>query len=181
MIKTEDLRIRDPFVLVSGGLYYLYRSTEDEGNTVSVHVSRDLKTWSEPKVIYRLAENSWGYKDLWASEVHFYKGKYYMFLSLMGKNELHGTEISVCDTPDGIFTPLTNVPATPASESCIDGTLYCENGAPYIVYSADWPHKFDALRGRNLGYALNRRPKSPGGQAVQIVQIQRSARFAKPF
>ncbi len=63
----------------------------------------------------------------------------------MGKNELHGTEISVCDTP------LTNAPASSASESCIDGTLYCENGAPYIVYSADRPHKFDEKPRRYVG------------------------------
>jgi hypothetical protein len=72
-----------------------------------------------------------------------WNGKYYLFVSVLGKNGLRGTEISVSDTPDGIFTPLADRPATPLDQSAIDGTLFCEDGIPYIVYSRDWPHCFD--------------------------------------
>lgn len=143
MIKNENLRVRDPFVLCADGVYYLYKATETEGTTVSVHTSTDLKNWSDGTVVYTLSQSSWGLKDLWAPEVHFYNGKYYMFLSLLGKHGLRGTEISVCDTPNGTFVPLSNEPATPKNKSCIDGSLYLENGAPYIVYSLDWPHNYD--------------------------------------
>ncbi len=149
MIKTENLRIRDPFVVKAGDLYYMYRSSGN--STICVHKSRDLSEWSEGTVVYKLAENSWGVADLWAPEVHLYKGKYYMFLSLLGKNGLRGTEISVSDTPDGLFTPLTNKPVTPESKSCIDGTLYVENGVPYIVYSSDWPHNYIPERDCYIG------------------------------
>lgn len=151
-MRTEDIRIRDPYIVVRDGVYYMYKSdyTSDNKN-IYVLKSRDLKEWGEPKVVYTLSEDSWGCADLWAPEVHLYNGKYYMFLSLLGKNGLRGTEISVCDTPDGTFIPLTNRPATPDDRSCIDGSLFVENGVPYMTYSADWPFNFVEEKGCYVG------------------------------
>ncbi len=140
-MHTEEIRIRDPYIVVYNNAYYMYKS---ENDSILVYKSTDLNIWDEGTVVYTLSKDSWAYKDLWAPEVHCYKGKFYMFLSLLGKNELRGTEISVCDTPDGFFVPITNKPATPADRSCIDGTLYVEDGTPYIVYSADWPHNYNS-------------------------------------
>lgn len=148
MIKTQDLRIRDPYVVVCGGFYYMYKCDEI---SVLVYKSRDLENWEEQAVVYELSSESWGYKDLWAAEVHKYNGKYYMFLSLLGRNGLRGTEISVSDTPDGRFVPMTNKPVTPYERSCIDGTLYVEDGIPYIVYSADWPDNYDEAEDAYIG------------------------------
>ena len=149
MYTTEEIRVRDPYIVVYDNNYYMYKS--DDEKSIIVYRSTDLKLWEEPQTAYTLSENSWGYKDLWAPEVHLYNGKYYMFLSLLGKNELRGTEISVSDTPEGPFIPITNKPATPCGRSCIDGTLYVENETPYIVYSADWPHNYNAERDCYIG------------------------------
>ena len=140
-LKTNEIRIRDPYVLVYDGWYYMYRS--DSEKYVYVHKSKDLINWNEGKIVYTLNSSSWACKDVWAPEVHLYKNKFYMFVSLLGTNGLRGTEINICDTPDGIFRPISNGPATPEDKSCIDGTLYVENDVPYIVYSLDWPHNFD--------------------------------------
>lgn len=148
MYNTDEIWIRDPYIVVYNGEYYMYKSYH---NSIVVHKSKNLESWEEAKVVYTLSEDSWGCKDLWAPEVHLYKGKYYMFLSLLGKHGLRGTEISVCDTPDGIFKPLTNKPVTPYERSCIDGTLYVENETPYIAYSADWPHNYDEEAGCYIG------------------------------
>lgn len=150
MNLTKNLRIRDPFVVVFDGAYYLYQS-DGENHTVKVYKGNDLETWDDGRTVYRLSEESWGICDLWAPEVHFYQGNYYMFLSLLGKNGLRGTEISVSDTPDGMFVPLVNHPATPSDKSCIDGTLYVEDDVPYLVYSADWPHNYHKERDCYIG------------------------------
>lgn len=151
-MKREDIRIRDPYVVVCDGIYYMYKSEYTaENKNIWVLTSRDLEEWGEPKLVYTLADDSWGKADLWAPEVHLYNGKYYMFLSLLGKNGLRGTEISVCDTPDGTFVPLTNRPITPDDRSCIDASLFVENGVPYIVYSADWPFNYVEERGCYIG------------------------------
>ena len=148
MLKTQDIRIRDPFIVVYNGAYYMYRS---ENNSIWVHKSSNLSDWEEATKVYTLSDDSWGCADLWAPEVHFYRGKFYMFLSLLGKNGLRGTEISVSDTPDEMFIPVSNMPATPSDKSCIDGSLYVEDGVPYIVYSADWPHNYDPKSDSYIG------------------------------
>lgn len=148
MYKTENLRIRDPYVVVHDGMYYMYKAEE---NSILVYKSRNLEEWDDGGAVYSLSDASWGCRDLWAPEVHLYKGKYYMFLSLLGKNGLRGTEISVSSTPNGHFTPLTNRPVTPENRSCIDGTLYVEDGVPYIVYSADWPDNYNETEDAYIG------------------------------
>ncbi len=143
-MKREDIRIRDPFVLPKDGFYYIYSSTcSIDRTTVEVYKTNNLDEWGEPKPIYKLTTDTWKQKDLWAPEVHEYMGKYYLFVSILGKNGLRGTEISVCEKPDGFFTPLTDRPVTPLDQSCIDGTLYVDNETPYIVYSHDWPDNYD--------------------------------------
>lgn len=140
MKKTEDIRIRDPFILADNGYYYLYGTIgEPEARELYVHKSRDLENWEDPTVIYTLSDSSWAKGQLWAPEVHKYREKFYLFVSILGKNGLRGTEISVADTPQGPFIPISDKPATPEGQSCIDGTLYVEDSRPYMIYSHDWP------------------------------------------
>lgn len=144
MLKTNDIRIRDPFILPFDGIYYMYGTNclpDSEGNLV-VYRSENLAEWQQPECIFKLPENFWGIGELWAPEVHIYKDKFYLFVSILGENGLRGTQIAVADKPDGMFTPIADHPATPLDKSCIDGTLYVENGQPYIVYSRDWPDNF---------------------------------------
>ncbi|MBE6590147.1 MAG: hypothetical protein E7643_08205 [Ruminococcaceae bacterium] len=152
-MKTEALRVRDPYILAENGIYYLYKTNIPHvGTSIAVHTSRDLHEWSErPVTVYSLDTSTWKEGQLWAPEVHAWNGKYYLFVSVLGKNGLRGTEISVSSTPDGTFIPLANRPATPLDQSAIDGTLFCEDGRPYIVYSRDWPHCFDEGLGSYVG------------------------------
>ncbi len=152
MLTTSDIRIRDPFVLLHDGVYYLYGTIgEPKARELYVHTSRDLATWEGPFTVYTLREDSWATGELWAPEVHAYRGRYYLFLSLLGRDGYRATEISVADSPMGPFLPLTNAPATPTGMSCIDGTLYVEDGVPYIVYSHDWPDRYDEAEGAYIG------------------------------
>lgn len=172
-MKREDIRIRDPFVLLKNGIYYIYSSTcSKDKTTVEVYKSRDLNNWDEPKVIYKLKTDTWKEKDLWAPEVHEFCGKYYLFVSILGKNGLRGTEISVSDAPDGNFSPITDRAATPLDQSCIDGTLFVDGGTPYIVYSHDWPDNYvaeiDAYVGEICAQRLSSDLKDPVGEPLLL-------------
>ena len=147
MLKREEIRIRDPFILTDKekGCYYMYGTTAlDIGtlaakNTFSVYKTYDLENFEEPKVIFNGSDiNFWADRDFWAPEVHVYNGKYYLFGSLKAEGKCRATQIFVCDTPDGIFEPLTDKPITPADWECLDGTFFIENGIPYIVFSHEW-------------------------------------------
>ncbi len=137
-MKFKDFRMRDPFVFTHDGKYYL-TGTELQKSGVEVYSGNDCESWENPVEIFSIAPDSWAKCDIWAPEIHFYQGKFYLFVSLLGKNGLRGTQIAVSDTVQGRYTPVINAPSTPLSQSCIDGTLYVENGVPYIVYSHDWP------------------------------------------
>ena len=147
MLRREDIRIRDPYIYtdVENKCYYMYGTTAlDVGtlaakNTFSVYKTYDLENFEEPKVIFDgSACGFWADRDFWAPELHKYKGKYYLFGSCKAEGKLRGTEIFVCDTPDGVFTPLSDAPITPSDWQCLDGTLYVENEIPYIVFCREW-------------------------------------------
>jgi GH43 family beta-xylosidase len=139
-MKRRDIRIRDPFILYENGVYYMYTSSGER--TLSYYRSADLENWEEGGVSFEIPKDFWAYKDVWAGEVHKYKGKYYLFVSLLGRNGLRGTQIAVSDKPDGEFVPLVDRAVTPLDQSCIDGTLFVCDGKPFILYSHDWPDNY---------------------------------------
>lgn len=146
MLKREEIRIRDPFVLSdeTSRTYYLYGTTElgkglDAGAKFSAYTSRDLERFEGPYLIFDgEASGFWATKDYWAPEVHFYRGRYYLFGSFFAEGRLRATQILVADTPLGPFTPLTDEPITPAGWQCLDGTLWIEDGVPYLVFCREW-------------------------------------------
>jgi len=130
-MKTSEIKIRDPFILVHDNKYFLYGSGRRNGSSLcgfDVVTSTDLENWSEPKTIFEENPDFWATKDYWAPEVHKYKGKFYLFASFKSDDRCRGTQILVCDTPDGKFEPLTQYPVTPENWECLDGTLFFENG-----------------------------------------------------
>ena len=172
-MNFHDLRVRDPYILFENGTYYLYRANiVHVGNEIVVQKSRDLVTLDEAHTVYTLDTSTWKSAQLWAPEVHAWRGKYYLFVSILGKSGLRSTEISVASTPDGPFLPVSDSPATPAEQSAIDGTLFEDEGVPYIVYSRDWPFCFDEAIGAYVGELwarpLTRDLSAPAGEAFRL-------------
>lgn len=149
MLKRSEIRVRDPYIVLDKGVYYMYATSGE--TTLSCYLSRDLDNWEEGGVVFEIPEDFWAYKDVWAAEVHKYRGKFYLFVSLLGKNGLRGTQVAVCDTPKGPFVPLVDRAVTPLDQSCIDGTLFVDEGVPYIFYSHDWPDCYSAEKGVYIG------------------------------
>ncbi len=150
-MKAHDIHIRDPFILAEDGKYYLF-GTRFNGEVgtfpqvsegTDVYVSHDLKEFSEPKAIFRRDESFWGTHFFWAPEVHKYRGRYYMFVTVASSTRPKGVQILVCDTPDGTYIPVCNHALTPESQECLDGTLWVENGVPYMIYCHEWTHVKD--------------------------------------
>lgn len=148
-MKRSEIRVRDPYIVLDGEYYYMYITTSD--TTLSYYRSTDLEEWEEGGVVFEIPENFWAYRDVWAGEVHKYKGKYYLFVSLLGRNGIRGTQIAVCDTPYGKFLPLVDRAVTPLDKSCIDGSFFVSDGKPYIFYSHDWPDNYVEEKGAYVG------------------------------
>jgi len=151
-MKTADFRIRDPFVLVDDGKYYLYGTTRLGANTIDgigkmgfdVYVSTDLENWDGPHSVFEVPEGFWGIRDFWAPEVHKYNGAYYIFATFKDSGDLHGIGILKADSPMGPFRPHSDIPITSREWSSLDGTLYVDKaGKPYMVFCHEWSQIID--------------------------------------
>lgn len=143
MIKTEDVHIRDPFVVPvkDEGKYYMYGTTamaRPHGG-FSTYASSDLKVWEGPIDVFVPHTGFWGDRTFWAAEVHPYRGRYYMFATFGAEKVLRATQILVSQGPRGPFKPLTDRPVTPFGWQCLDGTLFIDDDdKPWIVFCHEW-------------------------------------------
>ena len=144
-MKLNEINIRDPFILPYEGKYYMYgtRATNTwdsriEGNGFDVYVSDDLENWSEPVCIFEESDAFWGKYNYWAPEVHYYKGKFYLFASFKSDTVHRGTAILISDTHDVVFKEHSIGAVTPKDWECLDGTFYLENETPYMVFCHEW-------------------------------------------
>ncbi len=144
-MKRREIHLRDPFVLVEDGVYYLYgtRGYECWGDVkatgLDVYKSTDLEEWEGPFVCFTPPEGFWADRHFWAPEVHKYRGEYYMFVSFKSEKEHRGTQILKSSSPMGQFLPHSDGPVTPRDWECLDGTLYIDAaGKPYMVFCHEW-------------------------------------------
>ena len=162
-LTLKDIYIRDPFIMPveKEGVYYMYASssTSENGQTYGgmvAYKSRDLNTWEGPVRVFDVPRDNWITGTVWAPEVHHYKGKYYLFGTLnsdilwKGTEKGHpayshrATQIFWSKRPDGPFLPFDNKhPHTPLGQMCLDGTLWVENGTPYMIYCHEWVETMD--------------------------------------
>ena len=142
-MKREEIHIRDPFVLPYEGKYYLYGTgipkAEDlnTGRQFWCYVSEDLEEWSDPILCFDAPDSFWAEKDFWAPEVHCYNGRFYMLASFKAEGHMRATQALVADKPQGPFR-IVGEPLTPSDWMCLDGTLYVEDGIPYLVFCHEW-------------------------------------------
>lgn len=156
--SIEDINIRDPYILPveKDGVYYMYKSSSvtHDGKSyggVSAYKSTDLKNWEGPVRVFEVPADNYLTGTVWAPEVHHYKGKYYLFATLNsdivwkgGKNGStpythRATQIFWSKSPEGPFLPFEKKqPHTPMGHMCLDGTLWVEDGKPYMIYCHEW-------------------------------------------
>lgn len=141
-----DIQIRDPFILpvAETKTYYMVDKTAvrlEDGRTrpgVGVYKSKDLERWEAIRPVFHYPDGFWADGAVWAPEMHYYRGKYYVFATFNAAGGKRATQIVVADSPDGPFTPFANKPHTPENWLSLDGTLWVEDGVPYMVFCHEW-------------------------------------------
>ncbi len=184
-LTLDDINIRDPYIMAveKEGVYYMYctSSVEREGQDyggVAAYKSKDLKTWEGPVQVFEVPQDNFLTGGVWAPEVHAYKGKYYLFATLNSdivwkaqeKDRppfLHrATQIFWADSPEGPFHAFANrQPHTPMGQMCLDGTLWVEDGTPYMIYCHEWVEVYD---GEMCLVPLKKDLSEPAGQPVRL-------------
>lgn len=137
-MKNTDINIRDPFVLVDGDTYYMYGTrAKDFGQHTGgfdVYISKDLEDWSDPIECFNSYNAGLNTCVNWAPEVHKYNGSYYMLATFTMDNGRRGTHALKSDSPLGPFELISDGALTPHDWEALDGTLYIEDGVPYLVF-----------------------------------------------
>ena len=159
-LKISEIRIRDPFISADSKTitYFMYAQMSNrlgEKNPqkgVEVYTSKNLKEWQGPTPVFKVSYNFWAKWMVWAPEVHFYRGKYYLFVTFTSRDTLgpqtngkqwprlykRGTQILVSDSPLGPFKSFRNGPHTPEDWQALDGTLFIEDNKPYMIFCHEW-------------------------------------------
>lgn len=145
-ICIEDIRIRDPFIFVENEEYYMLGTTGADcwnaGSDLTLYRSTDLNFFE--KVCTLVDESTLsGYTNIWAPELHKYKGKYYLIVSVFSQEKGRGSVILHSEKLQGKYEFLTGEYITPNGWWCLDATLFIVNQAPYLYFSNEWIHTVD--------------------------------------
>ncbi len=152
IVHLSDIHMRDVCILPDPATQTYYMIGPGR-NSVRMYTSKDLKMWQGPKTIFRTPEDIWGdirVVGIWAPEMHQYQGKYYLFLTFNTRHEFpeqwrnwlprvyRGSQILVADKPEGPFKAFANRSTLPTDMMTLDGTLWVEDGTPYMVFCHEW-------------------------------------------
>jgi beta-xylosidase len=166
-MRLPDMPLHDPWIVADANsrTYHLFtsnvrRMTGEQRAGTMVYKSKDLANWDGPWVVFTVPDGTWANPQhgAWAPEVHEYKGKFYLFVTLHNRdtiiaqppdvwriNHWRGTTIAVADSLDGPFKLVkTDAPIPPEKLMTLDGTLYVDpSGRPWMVYCHEWIQVID--------------------------------------
>jgi GH43 family beta-xylosidase len=182
-LKTSDIQIRDPFVFVEDGCYYLFGSTDKDiwkGAGVGFDMYRstgDMGDFDGPFPVFRPPPHFWSDKNFWAPEVHKYQGAYYMFATFKPRDGRRGTAVLKSAAVTGPYEPYSRGPVTPPEWECLDGTLFVEDGVPWLVFCHEW---VQAVDGEICAARLSPDLRTLDGQVTVLFRAS-SAPWAAPL
>jgi beta-xylosidase len=166
-LLLSDIPAHDPFVFADSrnGFYYLYTGGSPrihgmESYGVLTYKSTNLTEWEGPYIVFTVPEGCWAHPQhgAWAPEVHAYKGRYYLFVTLHNNDKRlegepiqgfskhwRGSVIAVSDSLEGPFQLLNEEShVLPETMMTLDGTLYVdEDEIPWMVYCHEWIQTID--------------------------------------
>ncbi|MCI8387738.1 MAG: family 43 glycosylhydrolase [Clostridiales bacterium] len=134
--------LRDPFVLLENGTYYMYGT----GWSCCVNPTGRLDSgWEAPVKVVETPADCAG--DMWAPEVYALDGAYYMFTTYRSAATGHrGCSVFKASSPLGPFVEISDGHATPHDWDSIDGTLYIdENKQKWMIFVHEWTCTDDGI------------------------------------
>ena len=144
MLLRSEIQIRDPFIFVENGRYYLYGTTDancwhGKAAGFDAYISGDLAHFEPMGRVFSPSDTFWGTENFWAPELHKYSGAYYLLASFKAPGRRRATAILKSDSPLGPFAPWGAETVTPDDWECLDGTLHVDKeGLPWIVFCHEW-------------------------------------------
>lgn len=157
----------DPWAIHHNGFYYYMQSM---GNRLVIWKTKDLAALSSArkKTIWKAVPNSDYSHDIWAPELHYINGKWYVYFAAdNGKNETHRMyvlENTEADPLKGDWTFKGKI-SDPANKWAIDGSVFEYKGRWYMIWSG-W--EGDTNGQQNIYMAKMKNPWTIDGKRVKI-------------
>lgn len=161
----------DPWCIYKNGYYYYTHTT---GHNITVWKTKTiagLKT-AEKKVVFTPPKTGPYSKELWAPEIHWLQGKWYIYFAADSGNNfdhrLWVLENSSADPMKGQWNMKGRL-TTPQDKWSIDGSVYEHKGKLYLIWSG-W--QGDTNGSQDIFIAAMKNPWTTEGQRVKISSPQ---------
>ena len=118
-VPTDSILLSDPCILADSASHTYYMT----GTGGAMWTSTNLQTWNGPWWVVETDSTSWMGKrpQIWAAELHQYKGKYYYFatftndrttIDYVAPNRIprRACHVLVSDRPEGPYRPMADPP-----------------------------------------------------------------------
>ncbi len=137
VLPFQERELADPHVLKYNGQYYLYTS----GDPITAYQSSDLVHWKGLGGVLKSTPGTWNEADVWAPEVVYRNGTFYMFYTASRKSDDWRVQemarrigVATSSSPTG---PFTDSGAPLFDGWGIDGTVYLDprDGREYLYFS----------------------------------------------
>ena len=181
-MKREEINIRDPYVLVYNGRYYLYGTRSDtcwgEADGFDCYVGNSFDEFEGPIEVFHRPEGFFADRNYWAPECYQYNDGFYFVTTLASSDQKKGIYILKAKDPVGSFKIYTDR-LTPKEWTCIDGTLWFEDGVPYLIFSHSFEDITSGLDGDFCLLRLSEDLSRPVSEPVTLFTAKETP-WAKP-
>ncbi|MBI2729349.1 MAG: glycoside hydrolase family 43 protein [Sphingobacteriales bacterium] len=157
----------DPWCIYKDGYYYYTNTT---GNNITIWKTKniaDLKT-AQKKIVFTPPATGPYSKELWAPEIHFLYGKWYIYFAADSGNNIDHRiwvlENSTADPLKGKWEMKGKL-TTPDDKWSIDGSSFEHKGMMYFIWSG-W--EGDVNEQQNIYIAKMKNPWTIEGKRVKI-------------
>ncbi len=157
----------DPWITSKNGFYYYMNTT---GSSLVIWKTRSIATLAtaEKKVVWRAPASGPYSRDIWAPELHFLRGRWYIYFAAdAGRNESHriwALENDAADPLEGEWRMKGKV-ADPSDRWAIDATVFEHESRLFMAWSG-WEGEVNGAQ--NVYLAEMSDPWTIKGRRVRI-------------
>lgn len=198
----DSIILSDPCILADSATQTYYMT----GTGGMLYTSKDLNQWTGPYQVAETDPDSWMGRrpQIWAAELHQYKGKYYYFATFTNEaikiDTVRGniiprraSHILVSDKPEGPYRPMADATYLPATQPTLDGTFWVDtDGKPYMIYCGEWLQNWNGTMEKiqlkpdlsgsvGQGKLLFRASDSPWSREIEDGKVRRSKVTDGPY